>query len=91
MALDEQKIKKHRELQTEKIVKSGDLNRLRAFLARKANNQDMTNAMKGNDILVKVAGTAFYMPYDIFREKIEERIVELESRLPAIDSELDAL
>jgi hypothetical protein len=91
MALDPQKIEQHRKLSREKSEVASEIRRIKGFFGRSVDNKDTRDAMVDTHIRVKVAGTSMMLPYALFEKELKKREKELETRLPAIDTELDEL
>ena len=90
--MNDEKVKKYRELEMEKIENDDDLRKINSFLDRDANNRDTAEAThKKGFIFVKFAGTGCYLPIDIFNAELLKRKQSLESRQGDIEKEKSAL
>ncbi len=83
-----QQVEQFNNLNAEKADLESELKRIEDFLTRKSDNKDSERAIDKGKIFTKFAGTACMLPVGIFNAELKKRQKEIESRLVAIDTEL---
>lgn len=79
---------KYNDLESKKEILNQDLQRIKGFKNRKVDNKDTANATDGDMILVKVAGTAFHMPFAMLEQYLDQREAELEQEVATVDADI---